>query len=148
MGIRDYRCDDFAACLEVFDSNVPKFFAAEERDEFIADLKRLNDPYFVAEQAGCIIGCGGYFVRDGRAGLWWGMVHKDLHGQGLGRALVQHRLDELARTHPTVSVFIDTSQHTRPFYERMGFTAYSVEENGYGPGLHKVLMQRDAVAQI
>ena len=36
---------------------------------------------------------------------------------------------------------LDTSQHTRGFFERWGFTAASVTPNGYGPGLDRIEMR-------
>lgn len=36
-----------AACLTVFDSNVPRFFREEERPEFEAFLDALPGPYLV-----------------------------------------------------------------------------------------------------
>ncbi|MES0867999.1 GNAT family N-acetyltransferase [Pseudovibrio sp. SCP19] len=142
MDIRRYEQADFAACREIFLSNVPRFFMPEELYEFAQDLKRLSDPYFVAVKAGQVVGSGGYFRGAKGVGLSWGMVRRDLHGQGIGKALVQYRLERIAEDCPDQAVHIDTSQHTRPFYEKMGFIAERVEENGYGPGLHKVLMKR------
>ena len=38
------------------------------------------------------------------------------------------------------AVSIDTSQHTVPFYERMGFRTTSVMRDGYAPGLDRCEM--------
>jgi hypothetical protein len=37
-------------------------------------------------------------------------------------------------------VRINTSQHTRAFFERFGFVVTEVEQEGFGPGLHRYAM--------
>ncbi len=142
MSIRRYRADDLGSCLEIFEGNTPKFFDQSEREDYRRYLETLNDPYFVFEQAGQVVGAGGYCQGPNEIGLAWGMVRCDLHGQGIGSALVRYRLERIAQDHPDRAVVIDTSQHTSPFYEKMGFETQSVKEDGYGPGLHMVLMKR------
>ncbi len=142
MCLRRYQFDDFDRCLEIFDGNVPKYFAEAERDDYCRYLETLSDPYFVFEKDGQVVGAGGYCLGSKDIGLAWGMVRRDLHGQGIGSALVRYRLERIMHNHPDQAVVIDTSQHTSPFYERMGFETQSVKEDGYGPGLHMVLMRR------
>lgn len=48
MPIRPYAPEDRAACLALFDSNVPNFFAPHERAEFAAWLLDPSE-YFVLE---------------------------------------------------------------------------------------------------
>ncbi len=57
MNFRPYTTDDYAACLAIFDSNVPMFFAPEERAEFSAFPGKPQGAYFV-------------LVDDGGGGLW------------------------------------------------------------------------------
>ncbi|GHB36282.1 acetyltransferase [Pseudovibrio japonicus] len=142
MSIRKYQADDLDSCLEIFEGNAPKFFDPSERDDFRRYLETLNDPYFVFEQDGKVVGAGGYCQGPKEMGLAWGMVRCDLHGQGIGSALVRYRLERIAQDHPDQAVAIDTSQHTCAFYEKMGFETLSIKEDGYGPGLHMVLMRR------
>jgi hypothetical protein len=62
MKLRSYTPADKEACLAIFDSNTPPYFAKHERPEFAAFLDESRDPYFVVEASnGQIIGCGGYF---------------------------------------------------------------------------------------
>ena len=70
------------------------------------------------------------------------MVHPARQRQGHGRTLAQARLDRLRAlgiTHAT----LDTSQHTAPFYARLGFREVKRTPDGYGPGLHRVDMIAD-----
>lgn len=141
---REYRESDRELCLAVFDSNVPQYFTDEERDLFDAFLQDLPGPYFVMDGGdGRAAACGGYAIEaeDSRADLCWGMVRGDLHGQQLGRALTELRISE-AKDDPRVSsIALNTSQHTKGFYQKMGFEILEIIEDGYAPGLHRVEMR-------
>ncbi len=73
------------ACLAIFNSNTPPFFAPHEREEFAQFLDTLSGPYFVVEHNGQVIGCGGFFLIPNTPAvvLTWGMVA----GRGMARAL-------------------------------------------------------------
>ena len=141
MKIRDYREDDHAACMRVFDSNIDPFFQPSERPEFQAFLNHLPGPYFVVEdEAGEVVACGGFAVDAGCASFCWGMVLRALHGRGVGRMLSQERLRRIM-VDPTVTrIRLDTSQHTTAFYTKLGFRITEIEPDGYGPGLDKCYM--------
>lgn len=139
---RPFRATDRAACLAVFDSNVPDFLAAGERADFSADLDvaaRGDTPYLVLTRAGGIVACGGLWLGpDGaEAALSWGMVARPFHRQGLGTRLLRERL-ALARTLPGLQrLTLATSQHTRAFYEGFGFQPVGITPEGLGPGLDR-----------
>lgn len=141
MKLRDYVAADRDACLAVFDSNVPRFFRPHERPGLCEFLDALPGPYYVLEDDdGTILGCGGWAMEpDGRTGaLCWGMVRQDLHGRGLGKRLALERLRRM-RDDPRVrAISMHTSQHTRGFYEALGFTVRRIERDGYAPGLDRV----------
>jgi GNAT superfamily N-acetyltransferase len=144
MNIRDYTPADRAACLALFDSNVPDFFVEEERAGFAEFLDDLPGPYLViVDEAGAVVGCGGHAVTPGTrcTYLCWGMVRRDLHGTGLGRLLFDARLDAIRADPGVDEVALDTSQHTRGFYEKRGFVTESVLRDGYAPGLDRCDMR-------
>ena len=89
MKIREYAQPDKEACLAIFDSNTPPFFAPHEREEFAGFLDTSSDPYFVVEHDGEVVGCGGFFLipNEPAAVLTWGMVARARQGQGIGRLL-------------------------------------------------------------
>ena len=104
---RPYIFNDRSACLAIFDSNVPTFFAPEERADFCEFLGGINAedrPYLVLTCQGSVIACGGLnaMTETRQAVLAWGMVERALHGQGLGTRLTRARL-ALARTMPNIS---------------------------------------------
>lgn len=139
---RPFAADDFDACLAMFYSNVPTFFAPEERADFCQFLESLNTedrPYLVLVRNGSVVACGGLALEPEkqRASLAWGMVDRAFHGQGLGTGLTLARL-ELARAIPGIAELImDTSQHTHGFYEKFGFTVSKVTPDGFAPGLDR-----------
>jgi hypothetical protein len=148
MRLRDYRPDDRAACLAVFASNVPTFFAAHEEADFARFLDRLPGPYLVLEGAdGAVIGCGGHAVRPetGLATLCWGMVRRDAHRRGLGRYLLLARLAAIARVSEAKVVRVNTSQHSAGFFARLGLSLTLVQPDGHVPGidLHRLELALD-----
>lgn len=144
MRVRDFRSSDTTACLAVFDSNVPRYFTLPERAAFRDFLHALPGPYMVIEdEAGAVVACGGLAIdpASGRSDLCWGMVRGELHGSGLGRRLMEARLDR-ARTHPDVRIVaLNTSQLTTGFYERFGFVTTETILDGYAPGLDRCEMR-------
>jgi len=143
-----YQSKYKAACLEVFKSNMPKYFLQEEFNDFDQWLeeKALNDRYFVCLQNNQVVACGGYFYDDERkkAGLSWGMVDSKLHGTGIGTQLTTFRIQQMKAELPNSIYMIDTSQHTAPFYEKMGFSTKEITPNGFGKGLDKYYMEIDS----
>ncbi|MBO9664557.1 GNAT family N-acetyltransferase [Dokdonella sp.] len=141
--VRQYRPQDRAACLALFESNVPEYFAEAERADFIDQLDNLEGPYLVVGNGGAVVACGG-FQADRKdpsiAALCWGMVRRDLHGSRLGEALLVARLDLIATNPAFESVVIETTPMSRGFFERYGFVAGRVVADGFVPGYDLVEM--------
>ena len=138
---RPYRARDFTACLRLFDSNTPEFFAPDERAEFAGFLRHLDPcPYLVGERGGQVVACGGFEGTGTSASLTFGMVDRALQGQGIGLALTKARLEAIRATAGVERVVIETSQHSAGFYDRLGFRVTEVTENGFAPGLDRWVM--------
>lgn len=145
MNIIPYTQADEVRCMEIFDSNCPKYFAEHERDEFLQTLRDPGiDPYFIIELSGELVGCGGIFLNHEKkiCGLSWGMVHRDFHKQGFGEKLVRHRLALLDEQFTDYKQLVNTAQYTEAFYERFGFTTVRVIKDGWGPSLDKYEMEK------
>ncbi|WP_290689762.1 MULTISPECIES: GNAT family N-acetyltransferase [unclassified Haematobacter] len=140
IAVRHWLPTDTAACLAIFDSNVPGFFAPSERDAFETHLRTMEPAtYLVLLSDERVLACGGLSVdaEAHRAILTWGMVDRAAHRRGLGGKLTEARL-ALARRLPGITeVALATSQHTRAFYERFGFIAAAVTPDGFGDGLDR-----------
>jgi [ribosomal protein S18]-alanine N-acetyltransferase len=154
--IRLYKLEDKQACLEVFKSNCPKYFDPSELELFDKWLDHQvsegvgyqsptysnseKDVYYVVEHlTSGIIGCGGFYIdKDQKeARLAWGMIHVDFHGQGLGKAIYLHRKNVIAQDWPNHKMTLGTSQHTFPFYQKMGMKVIQSIKSGYGPDLDR-----------
>ena len=148
--LRDYSPNDREACLAVFDSNVPEFFIPRERAEFAAFLDDLPGPYFVLEDERGVVAAAGYAVNPGAAtaDLCWDMVRGDLRGSGFGRRLTEARLERIRREGSVRAVTLCTSQHTRGFYERLGFVTLKVEPDGFYPGLDRYDMRLELEGNV
>ncbi len=139
--VRPYAIGDKHACLALFDSNVPDFFDPTERDLFVDFLDQPDGHYFCIEQDGRILGCGG-FAREtgGQARFTWGMVDQAHHGDGLGRLLAEHRLQEIVRAGDYKEADLSTTPRVAPFFAKFGFVETGREKDGFAPGMDKVLM--------
>ncbi|WP_203236799.1 GNAT family N-acetyltransferase [Nocardia panacis] len=123
--------------------NTPEFFAPEELAEF---AEFLDDPgeYFVVEEDGRTLACGGWAIKpDGTASLCWGMVVHTHHRRGIGSYLFRERMRLIREDGTASAVKLVTSQHSRPFYERLGFTVTGIRPEGFAPGLDAVDMRWD-----
>jgi len=143
--LRPYAAADRAACLAIFDSNVPAAFAPDERAGFAAYLDGAGARYLVladADADGAIVGCGGYGLRaDGQTAiLRWGMVLATQHRRGLGRQLTLARLRLAVADHAIARVVLYTTGQTAGFYRRFGFRDTAVLADQYGPGLDRHTM--------
>jgi uncharacterized protein (TIGR02569 family) len=134
---------DLAICVALFDGNTPPFFAPAERADFEEFLRHPPGAYLVGEdERGRVVACGGVTAdpRTGLGELTWGMVARNEQGKGIGRFLLQTRLCLLAERRKITRVRLDTSQHTRGFFEREGFVVQASTQDGYAPGLHRYEM--------
>ncbi len=143
--MRAYHAEDRAACLAVFDANIPASFDLTERAEFEAYLDDLPGPYLVAvDDQGTIRGCGGWARgSDGSsADLCWGMVDPALHRRGWGRELTSARIADASRANGVRRIRLQTSQDTEGFYQRLGFVVVEREADGFRPGFDRLVMER------
>ena len=132
---RAYTARDRDACLKLFDGNVPKYFSAHERKAFENFLDTLPNPFYVVEEDGAVLACGGsapHKSENGALMFCWGMVASEKKRTGLGSFLLKENLDRLNRRQP---IFLNTSQHAREFYERFGFKTSRIVRDGYDAGM-------------
>jgi len=145
MKIKEYTAADKAACLAIFDSNMPQYFMPEERQQFEDWLdKEGREVYYVLIDNDEIVACGGIYedTELKLVGQAWGMVLNSLHKKGYGKALTLHRIKEMDERFSHLEQHLGTSQHTAPFYEKMGYTTIEVIKDGFGIGLDYYKMKR------
>ena len=80
--------------------------------------------FYVAEDAGAIIGCGAigpYWGKEDESSLFSIFVHPDYQGKGIGRAIVEPlEQDEFALRARRIE--IPASITGLPFYQKMGYS--------------------------
>ncbi len=155
MPIRPYTPADKDACMAIFRSNCPHYFDPSEEAPFEQWLEHQaaktrvfenseEEHYYVLEtpEHG-IAACGGFYLVKGakEARLAWGMVHSDHHRKGYGTELYEFRRNEILKNWPDHVITLGTSQHTWPFYEKMGMRVTDVKPAGYGPHLDRYDME-------
>lgn len=143
MILRPYSAADLAACLALFDSNVPAYFHPAERAHFEDALRtpgclppRLRGAaspigwFYVVVDGDDVIGCGGWFLDGDVAALNWGIVRGTLHRKGVGRFLLEARLASIRADGRARTVRVRTSRPVQGFFERAGFTVARDGVNG------------------
>lgn len=123
--------------IKLFQLNTPGYFAPAEEKDFSTYLEQLVDAYFVIEEKGDIIGCGGinYGIDEGKsARLSWDIIHPKKHGQGYGSALVKHRLNEITKHSNVERVIVRTTVEAEKFYEKFGFVLKHAEKDFWADG--------------
>ena len=147
MHIRLYSPDDLEDVVRVFRSNIPKYFVPEEETGLRDFLSNQQGQYFTCELGIEIIGAGGIALNVGgneeTVSLCWGMIRSDFLGKGLGRTLTEYRITAAREKYGPLPIIISTSQHTRGFYEKLGFRSTRYEADGFGPGIDICEMRLD-----
>ena len=135
--IEPYKQKYFDNCVDIIESNTPKFILPIEHLAFKNYLLNKNKTYFVLFNGFNLVACGGYEINDSqtKAGLSWGLVHIKHHSQGIGSYLLGYRIGSIKKKYPSVNIYLDTSQHTYKFFEKFGFVVRKIYKNGYGEGL-------------
>ena len=133
--IREYRNSDKEELLQLLDRNIPDYFDPAERNDYIDYLNDELEDYFVYEVEGRLLAAAGINYNEDEARLSWDFVHPDIQGQGIGRAITQHRIRHI-KNKGYEKIRVRTSQHAYKFYEKMGFQISRVEENYWAENYH------------
>ncbi len=142
--LRQYIDKDRSSCINILESNTPRYFAPLDREDFLAFLDAPSGIYSVLEDhEGVIVGCGGISTRkQGEEGLLtWGMIHATQHSQGWGRHLTIVRFSQLCKIATVKTITLNTSQETVGFYEKLGFRRTAFTPDYYSIGLHRYDME-------
>lgn len=143
--IRAFTLKDKESLLELFDVNTPKYFDASEKEDFIEYLHHLTEDYFVFLEKDTIVGCGGInYLKDKReARISWDMIHPEFHGKGIGKKLMNHRLNKISNNKDVDLVVVRTSQFAHLFYEKMGFTLQFIKKDFWAKGIDMYFMTKE-----
>ena len=147
---RRYETKDRAAVLAIFDSNLPDYFGAGDREWLEETLDDPDGPAFVVEVDRIPSAFGGYEIWEhyDKALLFWGMVARAHHGSGIGKLLLFERLLHFATSAEPATryVTVDTSSQVSPFFQHCGFELTSVWPGGYRSGMDMHELRFDLAA--
>ena len=140
LNIRPYQVDDYESVMHLFDTNVPSFFAEEEREDLSEYLKNEREDYFVIVQDTQLLGAGGINYKGKDAYISWDFVDASHQGLGIGKQLLSHRL-ALTKSNKTIErIIVRTSQFAYKFYEKNGFVALETRKDYWAPGIDMIYM--------
>lgn len=134
--IKPYQTSHKEAVLQLLRLNTPQFFDPSEEADFVHYLDNELEDYFIIEQAGQVVGCGGinYLVADKTARISWDMLHPTAQGKGLGAQLVQHRIEHISTQPDIETIVVRTSQLAYKFYQKCGFVLQEVTKDYWAKG--------------
>jgi GNAT superfamily N-acetyltransferase len=132
--IRAYQASDHERCDEIFRANEGRFVPAGYFEEFQAFLGDEHVLKLVVEAGGSVAGIGGihYWHTWDRAFLLFGLIHPDLHRRRLGSILLLARLALLEPASHTISVHLHATDHSCPFFQKLGFGCQSAPPDAQG----------------
>lgn len=146
--IRRFASPDLPQVVEIFRSNIPKYFGPGEEQGLLDFLQDYAEDYYVVEIEGEVIGAGGIALNDDETvSLCWGMIRSDHLGTGLGKKLTEFRIEKSHEKFGNLPLVTSTSQHTQGFYEKFGFVLTEHTPDGFGPGLDICKMKLDHLAR-
>ena len=140
VAFRPYTRADLTECIAIFDANCPAFFAANERQHYLAYLDRHPEGYEVCELDSRLVGAFG-LADDGddRMTLNWIMLHPDTQGTGVGSCIMRRAIKR-AESAGASALTIAASHKSQPFFRKFGAETVTETEHGWGPGMHRVDM--------
>lgn len=144
MTIRDYKLSDKNAILELLKLNTPEYFAPSEEHDLIDYLNNHLENYYVVEEKGKILGCGGFNRSDepGIIRISWDIINPTSQGKGVGTFLTKFRIQKIKELRDIRTIVVRTTQLVYPFYEKLGFELKSVEKDYWAPGFDLYYMDQ------
>ena len=147
MQYRSYRASDQERIVKIFESNCPKYFDPNDKDDLIDFLKNwTNEDYLVVIINGNIIGCGGHYVTEDRFGIAWVMFERGSIGH---RHLLKTsdqfygKIEEnISKENLILPIKVNTTQLMEKLFNRYGFKTYEIIEDGFGKGLDEYKMSK------
>src|SRR5437879_6584033 len=126
MLIRDALITDHHSIFQLIEQNWDSEIASKaikEFDEMFFSNSKWPPHYYVAEdENGQVVGCGGYksaWLMSNTYELIWVNVKQEFRGQGIGRALTQHRIDRIKELGGTLILLMTKTKQR--FFESFGF---------------------------
>tara|TARA_B110000263_G_C15260293_1_gene488508 strand:+ start:878 stop:1327 length:450 start_codon:yes stop_codon:yes gene_type:complete len=142
MNFDNYNESNFEACLSLFDKNCPKFFAVNERNDYIHYLKSKPPDYKIIFSNKEIIAAFGFKIDTAlnRARLSWIIVAPLSKNNGIGTEIMEN-IKKIALINKLFTIDIAASHLSAPFFKKFGAIEIKIIEDGWGKGMHRVNMK-------
>ena len=137
--IRPYAPPDRAACLHLFDTNTPVYFAPNERADYEEFLNNVPAAYYLCTQDDVILAAFGLWTQGIRGRIQWIMVANDARGTGVGGKMMDYILAAASKANVKI-IDIAASQKSAAFFAHYGAVHQKTTTEGWGPGLDRVDM--------
>ncbi|RTY89122.1 GNAT family N-acetyltransferase [Flavobacterium sp. GT3R68] len=146
MIIREYKPSDKSRIMELLKLNTPEYFAPAEEQDLMDYLNNHLENYYVVEENGFIVGCGGFNRSDDPeiVRISWDIINPESQGKGVGTALTKFRIQKIKELKNIKAIVVRTTQLVYPFYEKLGFKLKSVEKDYWAPGFDLYYMDQKA----
>ncbi|NOH71263.1 GNAT family N-acetyltransferase [Vibrio pectenicida] len=141
VSFRAYSLHDKAACLTIFDTNCPDYFATNERQDYAEYLDSNPEGYEVCLLNGDIVGAFGLSgdTSDCQR-LDWILISSNTQGMGIGHQFMLRAVHKAKRLE-CQQINIAASHLSAPFFARYGANEVSHILDGWGLGMHRVNME-------
>ncbi|MCF6351745.1 MAG: GNAT family N-acetyltransferase [Cyclobacteriaceae bacterium] len=135
--IRSYVASDKPTLLNLIRANTPAYFDKVEETDFEKYLDNEIEDYYVIERNEKIIGCGGinYEPESNYAVISWDIIYPNYQGKGIGKELLEFRINKIKEKKKHTQVIVRTSQFTFKFYEKAGFKLIESVKNYWAKGI-------------
>jgi len=142
LHFRPFLLSDREACLAIFDTNCPEFFAPNERKDYEQFLPGNPSAYEVCVRSHKIVGAYGFKISSERKRgcISWIMVDASDRGSGLGTRMIRRVLESISSKSATI-IDIAASQKSAPFFARFGAVEINRTVEGWGPELDRIDMK-------
>ena len=140
MKFRPYTPADRSACLRLFDTLVPEYFAPNERVDYERFLAGVPQAYHLCIRNDAVLAAFGFVINDTRGRIQWIMAANEARGTGMGGSMMRHVL-EAARDAGVHCIDIAASQKSASFFAHYGAKQQKVTKEGWGPGLDRIDME-------
>lgn len=143
--IRKYNSSDRDKIIQLFRRNTPLYFHPTEEADLVHYLDYQIEDYFVFENNKEILGAGGinYEMESKTAIISWDFIHPSHHRKGIGRLLMERRLDHIQSKKYFNKIKVRTSQLSYKFYEKLGFQLKEIKLDYWQKGFDLYLMIRN-----
>ncbi|QBG37145.1 GNAT family N-acetyltransferase [Litorilituus sediminis] len=136
-----YRSRDKNSCLALFDENCPKYFAANEREDYENFLDTMPEGYQVCTLDEAVVGAFGILGDEADyKHINWILISPKSQGLGIGAQFMKRAIAAGKANH-LKHIKIAASHLSAPFFAKFGAIKVSEQAHGWGQDMHRIDME-------